>query len=70
MRLIASLTILLVTVLDFRFGQPRAALQIAGLVAGVLLALSVAVDRLLTLRNDPPAPATTERDEHPSEPGE
>lgn len=38
--------ILIVTALDFRYGHPAPGLQIAGLVAGLLLALTVIIDHV------------------------
>lgn len=51
MRLIASAGILLITALEFQFGPPRPALQVAGLTAGCLLAGSVVADLLLRGRH-------------------
>jgi hypothetical protein len=45
-RLTVSVIILIITALDVRFGRPATGLHIAGLTAGVLLALSVVIDRL------------------------
>jgi hypothetical protein len=44
MRLIVSILVLTVTALDARFGRTGAAVWIAGLVTGALLALSAIVD--------------------------
>src|SRR6266404_6189966 len=63
-RLAGSVIILIITALDFRFGRPGTGLHIAGLTAGVLLALSVIVDRLrrrAELRADG---STAQPDEH------
>jgi hypothetical protein len=57
MRLAMSFFILVVTALDFRFGQPELGLQLANMVAGMLLALSVIVDHLLPMTNPVPPPA-------------
>jgi hypothetical protein len=46
MRLLVGALILLVTTLDFHFGRSPAGLQIAALTAGILLALTVVIDRL------------------------
>src|SRR4051812_6404845 len=46
MRLVISGLILIVTTLDFNFGQPGTPLHIAGLAAGILLAGTVLVDYL------------------------
>ena len=53
MRLIVSVAILLITVLDVRCGRPQDGLFFANLVAGVLLALSVVIDRLLPMTGAP-----------------
>jgi hypothetical protein len=44
MRLLASSFILCVSALDFAFGQPGETVHLLGIVAGLLLALSVIVD--------------------------
>jgi hypothetical protein len=44
MRLLVSGLILLVTALDMRFGRAGLALDIAGMVAGALVALTVIID--------------------------
>jgi len=50
MRLLVSAMILLATTLDFEFGRSPAALQIAALAAGILLALTVVADHVLGAR--------------------
>lgn len=52
MRLVISGLILLVTSLDFKFGQPGTPLHIAGLAAGILLAGTVLADHLWLGRRD------------------
>ena len=47
MRLLVSALILLAATLDFEFGQSPAGLQIAAIVAGILLALTVVIDHFL-----------------------
>ncbi len=47
MRLIVAVFILGVTALDFWFGSPEAALHFWGLIAGILLALSLVIDRVI-----------------------
>jgi len=44
MRLVIAGLVLFVTILDYRFGDPGTVLHVAGLVAGLLLLLSVIVD--------------------------
>jgi hypothetical protein len=56
MRLAMSFLILVVTVLDFRFGLKEAGLLLADMVAGILLALSVIVDHLLPMTGAPNLP--------------
>jgi hypothetical protein len=58
MRLAMSFFILVVTVLNFQFGQTEFGLQLANMVAGMLLALSVIVDHLLPMTS-PVSPSTT-----------
>jgi hypothetical protein len=53
MRLAVSVAILLLTVLDFRYGRPDDGLFLATLAAGVLLALSVVIDHLLPINGEP-----------------
>ena len=59
MRLLVSALILLVTAVDFRFGRSSTGLQVAALLAGILLAITVVLDRLW-LAAPPPSEA-----EHP-----
>jgi hypothetical protein len=61
MRLLASSLILVITALDFAFGQPGTALHVAGLVAGILVALTVVIDRLW-----PPPAAKSEQAPRPT----
>ena len=51
MRLIVGVLVLVVTGLDVRFGQAGTAAWIAGLVTGVLLALSALVDLIFPERS-------------------
>lgn len=53
MRLAVSVAILLVTVLDFRFGHRGDGLFVVTMAAGVLLALSVVIDHLLPMSGEP-----------------
>ena len=63
MRLAMSFFILIVTALNFRFGQPESDLLLANMAAGILLVLSVIADHLLPMTNPLPMPA--ERPETP-----
>jgi hypothetical protein len=53
MRLAVSVALLVITALNVRFGRPQDGLFLANLAAGVLLALSVVVDRLLPMNSAP-----------------
>jgi hypothetical protein len=64
MRLAMSFFILVVTALDFRYGEPGSALQLAAMVAGALLALSVIVDHLFPMTMSPPVTARDRASPH------
>ena len=61
MRLAMSSLIIIVTALNFRFGQPEPTLLLAGMAAGILLALSVIVDHLLPMTSPLSTPAERPR---------
>jgi hypothetical protein len=60
MRLLLSSIILAITALDFSFGEPGNAYQVASLCAGLLLSLTVVADHLWPDRRKPAAPPARE----------
>jgi hypothetical protein len=60
MRLLVSSIILVITGLDFRFGEPGNAQQVASLCAGLLLALTVVADHFWPGRRTPDPPPAAE----------
>jgi hypothetical protein len=71
MRLIVAVLILGVAALNFWFGAPETALHFWGLIAGVLLVLSLVIDLLILGREpDAPSKAQDEAERLRSEPSE
>jgi hypothetical protein len=71
MRLIVAVLILGVTALDLWFGAPETALHFWGLIAGILLALSLVIDHLiLGHERDAPSKAQDKAERLRSEPSD
>jgi hypothetical protein len=72
MRLAMSFFILVVAVLNFQFGQPQLGLQLANMVAGMLLVLSVIVDHFFPMTSpvspSPVSPSAARPDTTQAEP--